>query len=108
MNQKNKIQFGLAMVTPKGLLFNNKFYSNQAMIKSKWFELSEREGNWHVPVLYSPAFPTKLFLFDMNSIEVATAIEHTSSISKEEVETYFQVMSNLKELFVEQKKGEDK
>jgi hypothetical protein len=74
--ENDTFQFGLALVTAKGLLFSNRYFTNQGMVRSKWFETAGREGDWQIPVLYCKAFPTKLFLFDINTVEIATAIEN--------------------------------
>jgi hypothetical protein len=101
----NKIQIGSATVTPKGLSFGNMLFTNQAMIKSRWFEHSERYGCWQVPVLYSEEFPNKLFLFQ--SIEVATAVEYSPRFSHDEMEAYFQVILKLKALLHDKYKRKD-
>ncbi|GAA0852722.1 hypothetical protein GCM10008915_71520 [Bifidobacterium pullorum subsp. gallinarum] len=42
MNER--VKFGIALVTAKGLQFNEKIYTNSQMIKHQWFEHAAKYG----------------------------------------------------------------
>lgn len=94
---KSNVQFGLATVTGKGVVFNEKVYSNTQMIKNQWFELAQRTGSWTIPVLYNPEEVDHLVLFDMAGLEVASSVEEMPEIEPLVLECYYQALNSLKE-----------
>lgn len=92
----HEFQTGVAIVTSQGLLFQNQYYSNPSMIKFGWFELAVKQGSWHIPIFFNELLPNFLYLLDIRSIEIATAIEHTQPLSNEEREIYYRNLATLK------------
>ncbi|WP_010503542.1 hypothetical protein [Paenibacillus elgii] len=102
-DENSPIKLGLATVSSNGLLFQGKIYSNSNMIKHKWFELAEKQGEWQIPIFYQPLDMSEILLFDLQSIEVATSIDTSNEISPEMKELYFEALNFLKTYVREQK-----
>lgn len=100
-NLNEQLQFGLAVVTSKGLLFNGKFYTNASMVKNNWFEQVESEGEWQIPILYQNSNQERLFLLDLQSNEVATAIEHCHQT--ESIHIYHEHIQSLKKQYYDER-----
>ncbi|NBD28005.1 hypothetical protein [Paenibacillus glycinis] len=96
-DNKSDVEFGFATVTGKGLVFNNKLYSNAQMIKSQWFDLAQRTGSWTIPVLYNPEVEGHLVLLDVGGLEVASSIEEQQVIDPVILESYYSALNSLKE-----------
>ncbi|WP_256256456.1 hypothetical protein [Paenibacillus sp. BC26] len=96
-NGKTDVQFGLATVTGKGVVFNDRVYSNTQMIKNQWFELALRTGSWTIPILYNPDEGEHLVLFDTAGLEVASSIEEGPEIEPAILESYYQALNSLKD-----------
>lgn len=100
MNNKSEvIQFGIAIVTAKGLFFEGRFYTNSNMIKNKWFEFAAKDGEWFIPILYLPSNQDALVLFDGDTQEVATTIEENAVSPSTELDAYYEKMQILKERY---------
>lgn len=95
MNTEN-MQFDLAVVTSKGLLYKNILYTNPSMVKNHWFELAGRDGNWEVPILYSLNKADHILLLDIEQMEIATAVSPIIEVPQEIIEAYYEAMENLK------------
>lgn len=96
MTKKN-VRFGLGLITAKGLVFNEKTYTNAQMIKYQWFEHASKFGEWECPIGYIESNPEYIVLFNTEEIEVATSIEVNIPIQNEAVlQAYFEGINNLK------------
>lgn len=92
----NDLNFGMAIVTAKGLLFNNLYYSNQNMIKHKWFETSSLHDNLQIPILFHSNNTQIIALINCNEIEYASVVEPNKAINQEIVKAYYETINNLK------------
>ncbi|MFE9279608.1 hypothetical protein ACQKLN_24920 [Paenibacillus glucanolyticus] len=77
------VRFGLGLITPKGLVFNEKTYTNAQMIKYQWFEHAAKFGDWECPIGYIESNPEYIVLFNHNEMEVATSSEVNTPIQKQ-------------------------
>lgn len=92
-----RVRVGLALVTAKGLVFNEKTYTNTQMIKYQWFEHAAKFGEWECPIGYIESNPEYIVLFNHEEMEVATSIEVNTSILDEAVlQAYYEGINNLK------------
>lgn len=90
------IEFGMAIVTPHGLKFHGRMFTNAKMIKNQWFLMSQLYGEWEVPVIHNITEPDTIALLDIKGIDIASTVE-TSQIGDAEVkEAYFEAFNNLK------------
>ncbi|WP_123040513.1 hypothetical protein [Cohnella candidum] len=90
------IEFGMATVTPSGLKFQGRMFTNTKMIKNQWFLMSQLYGEWEVPVIFKPAAPDSIAILDIKGVEVASTVV-VSQISDLDVkEAYFEAFNNLK------------
>lgn len=96
-NDSNKVIFGIATVTGKGIVFNERIYTNAQMIKSRWFELVEITGCWMIPILYNPQETDHLVLLDEGGLEVASSLEEPCEIDPAILESYYLAISSLKD-----------
>lgn len=87
---------GLALVTGRGIVFNGYTYTNSRMIKSQWFEAAQMNGEWEIPVLYNQAEPDLLLLYDLNGLEVASAVEEQAEINEDTLDAYHEAINELK------------
>lgn len=102
-NREDILQFGMAVVTSNGLNFHQRFYTNSSMVKNKWFELAAREGEWLIPVLYTPSNHEFIILFDAEKQEIATTVDVESRIPNNELSEYFGLMQSLKDRFFKER-----
>lgn len=92
-----RVKIGLALVTAKGLVFNEKIYTNSQMIKYQWFEHAAKFGEWECPVGYSEASPEYIVLFNHEEMEVATSVEINGTLQNEAIlQAYYEGINNLK------------
>jgi hypothetical protein len=97
-----KYLIGFATVSATGLLFNGLVYTNAKMIKYKWFEHAAIDGEWQIPIFYQPQDISKIILFDLNAMEVATTVRKPSE--SHNTLGYQDALRNLKEQILQVKK----
>ncbi|MEV5027408.1 hypothetical protein [Paenibacillus sp. LPE1-1-1.1] len=96
MQLKENFQLCFATVTGQGLLFKNKIFTNKTMVKYGWFEKAGKNGSWEIPVLYCPIDSVHIYLFDIETCEVATAITPIVTYPAPLIHAYHDAISNLK------------
>ncbi|MBP1991186.1 hypothetical protein [Paenibacillus eucommiae] len=99
-NNESKLQFGLAQITPEGLLFEERSYTNEAMIRCGWFEHASIYGAWEIPILFHSQIHNEVLLFDLQSIEVATSTEVSALQDSRESHLLNTYQDNLQELIL--------
>src|SRR5690606_15387400 len=99
------LQFSLATVSPEGLVFENRVYTNSLMIRLQWFEHAALHGNWKIPIFFLTTNHEQIFLLDTNSIQVATSVENPTLIDEKVKQVYQAEICQLKELISEKKSG---
>lgn len=93
----DRVKFGIALITAKGLQFNEKIYTNSQMIKHQWFEHAAKYGEWECPIGYFESNLEYIFLFDKEEMEVATSVELIGTfIDESVVQAYYEGINNLK------------
>ncbi|BFT72314.1 hypothetical protein [Paenibacillus sp. P36] len=97
------LHLDIAQVTPKGLFFEGKTYTNSNMIKKKWFEHALREGTWQIPILFLRPNLDFLLIFDSGTYVIATPVEINQS-PPEIINIYQEKLRALKEQFFEKNK----
>lgn len=95
--ESDQLQIAIARVTANGIVLFDKHYSNEQMLRFRWFEHAERNGDWDIPVAYHPSEPDYIFLFDYHGVEVATSLESPPPMDPEVKDAYFKAIQNLKE-----------
>jgi hypothetical protein len=98
-----EFHMALASVTGQGIVLNGNVYSNVRMIKSQWFEAAEKNGEWVIPVLYMPDVPDYLLLYDLDGVEVASAVEERKEWDNEVVDAYHDAINALKSRIIKKK-----
>ncbi|MBB3132247.1 hypothetical protein FHS19_006976 [Paenibacillus rhizosphaerae] len=92
-----RVKFGIALVTAKGLQFNEKLYTNSQMIRHQWFEHAAKYGEWECPIGYIESNLEFIVLFDKEEMEVASSIELNGTLKDENViQAYYEGINNLK------------
>lgn len=92
-----RVKFGIALVTAKGLQFNEKLYTNSQMIRHQWFEHAAKYGEWECPIGYIESNLEFIVLFDKEEMEVASSIELNGTLIDENViQAYYEGINNLK------------
>ncbi|RED52900.1 TniQ family protein [Cohnella lupini] len=99
----NEFQMRLASVTGQGIVFNGNVYTNVRMVSNQWFEAAEKNGEWFIPVLYKPENPDFLLLYDMDGLEVASAVDAHEEMDKEIVNAYLETINDLKDRIIKRK-----
>lgn len=90
------IEFGMAIVTPHGLKFQGRMFTNAKMIKNQWFLMSQLYGEWEVPVIFKPTETDTIALLDIKGVDVASTIEISVVGNVDSREAYFEAFNNLK------------
>ncbi|RKP56264.1 hypothetical protein D7Z26_06410 [Cohnella endophytica] len=96
-------QMRLASVTGQGIVLNGNVYSNIQMVKNQWFEAAEKNGEWFIPVLYKPENPDYLLLYDMDGVEVASAVDAHEDMDKATINAYLDTINDLKDRIMKMK-----
>lgn len=97
MIEKQSNLLGFGVITPKGIRFQNLYYTCPRAIKERWFELSKINGAWRVEILRNPVNFKLIFLVrvDGEELEICNLIEyHMYKGSK--LEKYFRSIEKLK------------
>lgn len=62
MSEKTMTSTGIATITPKGIRFQNLYYTCPRVIRERWFEESKIYGAWKVKVSYNPVNLKLIFI----------------------------------------------
>lgn len=89
---------GVAIITPKGISFQNVYYTCPRAIRERWFEFAKINGVRRVGILYNPVNSKLIFVVDNEEgFEVCNLIEkHMYKGSK--LEKYFRSIEKLKKM----------
>jgi hypothetical protein len=98
MSWISEFRIRFATVSSKGLLLDDRIYSNRQMLESKWFEHASTEGPWKIPVLVSPTDQNHIILLNNDSLEIATTIEKQMGLNTVALQSYQNAICQLKEL----------
>ncbi|MEC0125488.1 hypothetical protein [Paenibacillus pabuli] len=99
MTNHLKADVGIATITAQGILFNDRMYTNRAVIKKKWFVLARVEGEWKIPVIYLQNYHEAIIIISLKHQEVSLATwVNVRDLNLKEVEHYHKKLNQLKEL----------
>jgi hypothetical protein len=91
---------GRALVTPRGIMFLNSYYSCSRAISGQWFEIAQQHGDWNIEVMYNPEEYTRILIKSVvatSEVEVAELVI-PEEISGSKLEKYFRSIQKLKAL----------
>jgi hypothetical protein len=93
----NSKAFGIALVTERGIVFQDLYYSSDVAIKEQWFERARREGAWEVSILYSQTERSKILLIEPHSYQIIICnLIERNTVSGQKLERYFRSIQKLK------------
>ncbi|MGE6663905.1 hypothetical protein [Paenibacillus xylanexedens] len=99
MTNHLKADVGIATITAQGILFNDRFYTNRAVIKKNWFVLAREEGEWKIPVVYLHNYYEAIIIISLKHQEVSLATwVNVEDLNLKEVEHYHNQLNKLKKL----------
>lgn len=99
MKNHLKADVGIATITVQGILFNGRIYTNQSVIKKKWFVLAREEGQWKIPVVYLYNYYEAIIIISLIHQEVSLAMcVNIEDLNLQEVEHYHKEINQLKKL----------
>lgn len=93
-----RLEIASAIVTPRGIHFQNIYYSCPTAIKGRWFELAWVNGSWEISILYDPESTLETILIDgppNGEREVCNSIRK-EDLSGQKLERYFSSIQQLK------------
>ena len=90
------LRLGLASVTCRGIVFAGITYSNAKLIKRRWFEAADKNGEWIIPVLYDPHNRDHFVIYDCEGIELASSVKEMDQLDIEVVQAYYDAINALK------------
>lgn len=78
-----------AIVTPRGILFDEKFYSCTLAIRNRWFETALILGEWSITICYErDTVDTVIVIIFEDEPSEAYSLNNSFDISKVEVQRY--------------------
>ena len=73
MTNHLKADVGIATITAQGILFNDRIYTNRAVIKKKWFDLAREQGEWKIPIVHIKDYREAILIISLKYQEVSVA-----------------------------------
>ncbi|WP_405117645.1 hypothetical protein MHB43_17845 [Paenibacillus sp. FSL H8-0317] len=99
MTSHLKAYVGIATITARGILFNDRIYTNRAVIKKKWFVIARENGEWKIPIIYLQNYHEAIIIISLKHQEVSLATwVNSSDLNLKEVEHYHEQLNKLKML----------
>lgn len=94
--QNTSLFLGQALVTSKGIKFQDNHYSCERAIRERWFEFAHIFGEWTIQVVYHPNSIERVYIpteVEMECCRMIILHEYKGS----KLENYFRSIQNLKQ-----------
>ncbi|OMD47267.1 hypothetical protein BSK56_13875 [Paenibacillus borealis] len=97
MQMIGSLKLGVAVITAKGINFNDLYYTNAKIIQLGWFERVIIEGEWRIPILFDPIDVSEIYILHPYQVITASAISLSDQKIDPEIEKkYFETVQSLK------------
>jgi hypothetical protein len=98
-----------AVITPKGIFFQNYYYTCSSALKERWFHEGNINGNQKIKIFYTPDNLEFIYvLTHEDSILIAAFkvnLDEFQSQEKDKLHKYYQVLCILKEQRNKKRRG---
>ncbi|MCZ8514342.1 hypothetical protein O9H85_18310 [Paenibacillus filicis] len=103
----SSLDSGEAIVTPRGIYFNDNYYSCTFAIKEGWYEKSHLMNSWSIPIYYDPKNQEMILISNsLGSLLIANKVElsDTELVDPVLIVEYFEKFIKLKKYYKNKRK----